>query len=325
MYSTLCSNLASRGFVVLAIEHRDGSACTSGRNNFTERIEYNDPLGDSYTGRKGTAHAIDYHNNFRANQITYRKREIREALSVLARLNNGESLEDLDNMLDFEEEFRSRNGPGVSSRQWGLSFEGRLDVGNVVMMGHSFGGATAVSALQDVSFGFRAGIVLDPFMCTVLDARTPILCPMLGIQCHFFHWRENLLRIIALHKHQKAHPLNDFAYIRETIHQDLSDLPCISPMLMRKLGIASKCDPKRVFACYDRMICEFVGRVLGDVNLVAGRVPRRGGALVGGGGEDVNPFLDDGPGGLSCGEKAVAELFDGIPETWQELFPHMTE
>ncbi|KAI8837828.1 platelet-activating factor acetylhydrolase, isoform II-domain-containing protein [Chytridium lagenaria] len=295
MYSTLMTNLASRGFVTVVIEHRDGSACTSGRNNFTERIDYLDPLSEAhYPGRKGSAHSYDHHNAFRSHQITYRKREIREAITLIQRLNAGSTLSDLHNLL------RQRSTRPVE-------FKERLDLDNICMMGHSFGGATTVATMQDEELGkvFKCAVVLDPFMCTVLDARTPILKPMLSVQSQIFHWRVNLVRCVALHQHVKAHPLNIFAYIPDTIHQDLSDLPSISPMLMRKVGIAGKCEPKRVFQGYDELFCGFLGTVLENRVAEGWRGIKRGVAVE--------------------GEQAMRDLFTGIPETWEELYPSMVE
>ena len=87
---------------------------------------------------------------FKQAQLDFRQAEIHDTLRVLRRINNGKG-----------ESVYQRN-----TREEGLDLEnwiGRLNMNEVTMGGHSFGGTAALQALRPSSgLPFKGGIVLDP-------------------------------------------------------------------------------------------------------------------------------------------------------------------
>ncbi|KAI8613633.1 platelet-activating factor acetylhydrolase [Chytriomyces sp. MP71] len=244
VYSTLCGTLASYGFVVISIEHRDKSASVSARANYLERIDYQKPPSEDAESRV-----------FRQKQLGQRLDEVEEAFQLLQDLNKGLKI---DNLL-------STKLPNLT---------GRLDMENAIMVGHSFGAATALGFLQRPKSPFIAGIILDPWMFALSD-RTPIPSPLLSIQSETFHWRKNIasLREIwdpsATLPHAPHAPQNQFALIKGTKHQDVSDILPILPWFARGAAGLGKVEPKRVFGAYDAMIGAFLKATLTGRNAVA--------------------------------------------------------
>ncbi|KAJ3079363.1 Platelet-activating factor acetylhydrolase, partial [Rhizoclosmatium hyalinum] len=162
-YSTFCGSLASRGFVVLSIEHRDGSASVTAKNNYSEPIQYiPPPANDSNAERK-----------FRQGQLVQRVHEVNEAHSLLQALNNGETIQNLLNHAL-------------------PNFKNRLDIENSILIGHSFGAVTALAALQQPNHPFITGITFDPWMWPLPSHEPAIRIPMLSMQAQKFHWKDNV-------------------------------------------------------------------------------------------------------------------------------------
>ncbi|KAJ3065726.1 Platelet-activating factor acetylhydrolase [Podochytrium sp. JEL0797] len=258
MYSQLVGTLAARGFLVLAVEHRDGSACVSARNAYTETIPH-------IPEPPQTPEAIQ----FRAGQLKHRVQELNEGFRLLETLNKGESI---DNLL----------GNAVPELQ------GRLDLENCVVMGHSFGGATVLCALQEERHPFASGIALDPWMFAV-DSTKPISTPLLSIQCETFHTKSTLEKLHRLWHTSTASPVNQFAVVKNTQHNAFSDISLLLPQSLRWVAqggfLASRC----VLETYDCLHMRF----LGDVGVrVGGEVGRLGDAVEVVFGEDGFAFLD---------------------------------
>jgi platelet-activating factor acetylhydrolase len=132
-YTITCSELASQGYVVFAIEHADGtaSACklACGRG-----WRFYKGLG----GEKG-----------QVEKTRFRVIEMKTALRVLRSLDKGQPL------------------PGqlkVSGRLNGSTsfLTGALDTRCVAAVGHSYGGATTAALCSEDPF-FRCAVCLDPW------------------------------------------------------------------------------------------------------------------------------------------------------------------
>lgn len=109
IYSSICSDLASHGFVVVAIEHRDGSASLA-KGLEDEWIQYDNVPPEIW--------------GFRHHQLGQRVSEVDLCLAGLDEI----ALKGLNDT----------NAP---------QFKGKLDMKSLVMAGHSFGGATTVNIL----------------------------------------------------------------------------------------------------------------------------------------------------------------------------------
>ena len=134
MYSLICSELASQGYVVFSIEHGDGTASTFRVPRTKTYIYYSGFPKEDELGKR-TGHRVC---------------EVRVAWSILEQINKGEGLTGLekpDRML--------------------YSFKGMLDLDKSAIMGHSFGGATAAQICASDS-NFQCGVSLDPWW-TALD------------------------------------------------------------------------------------------------------------------------------------------------------------
>ncbi|KAL2755786.1 hypothetical protein ACRALDRAFT_1064211 [Sodiomyces alcalophilus JCM 7366] len=196
-YSSICGELASYGFVVVAMEHRDGSGARTYVNLPEKRqlpemdvdpaanlnvsdargmkmkkpqregeaalqhyfVDYLFPKDNAQDTSPHNAHGVD--KKLRLAQIQMRLAEIEEAVYVLGRINGGYGREVAAANLRRKGNVGS-SSKGLEGIDW-AAWEGRLylDKG-VTVMGHSFGGATMVQCLRTERFGWVGqGIALD--------------------------------------------------------------------------------------------------------------------------------------------------------------------
>ncbi|GAB4817857.1 hypothetical protein N2152v2_004903 [Parachlorella kessleri] len=134
MYSIICSELASQGYVVMALEHSDGSAsaCKVAGDKGWQMYGWDGGLGPPEKQFAKTRHRVA---------------EMASALKVLRALDAGKPLDGL----------ALSDGADPAA-----TFQGALDFSSVTAMGHSFGGATAaVTAAENPDF--HCGVCLDPW------------------------------------------------------------------------------------------------------------------------------------------------------------------
>jgi platelet-activating factor acetylhydrolase len=140
MYSLICSELASQGYVVFSIEHGDGTAST-----------FRVPRTQTYLYYSGFPKEDEL-----GKRIGHRVCEVRVAWSILDQINKGEYPTGLE-----------KPDPAL------YLFKGMLDLKKSTIMGHSFGGATAAQICASDS-NFQCGISLDPWW-TALEERSDAL------------------------------------------------------------------------------------------------------------------------------------------------------
>jgi platelet-activating factor acetylhydrolase len=149
-YTQFCGELASRGYVVAAIEHRDGSGpgsmiMTADGN---ERPLYHFGLGDLVTDANFDTPEL------KQAQLDFRQVEIEETVRVLRAINDGSGAS------IFEMNPR-KEGEHLAS------WEGRIDMNNVTIAGHSYGATGALQALKGAPSKerpFHGGLILDPYV-----------------------------------------------------------------------------------------------------------------------------------------------------------------
>ncbi|XP_021918157.1 platelet-activating factor acetylhydrolase-like isoform X2 [Zootermopsis nevadensis] len=171
-YSSVCVELASHGFVVAAVEHRDKSASAS----------YYYKSEDGYTDVTPTWMKFKViglgpgHYAARKKQVTKRVQECRKVIDILEKLNSGIYIEN------------------VLGRDFKLGqFKDRLNLTSLTMMGHSFGGATALLTLG-CDCRLKFGVILDPWMFSLkeeLDLPNIIKQPLLFVNTETFHVATN--------------------------------------------------------------------------------------------------------------------------------------
>uniref|UniRef100_A0A1B6EWU8 1-alkyl-2-acetylglycerophosphocholine esterase n=1 Tax=Cuerna arida TaxID=1464854 RepID=A0A1B6EWU8_9HEMI len=168
--STLLTELASQGYAVASLEHRDTSACAT--------YYYQSPAHRDRDERTWIRHvrlevgATNY--TLRNKQVKYRRDECIKALDLLEEINNGSASKNiLNTSVDLSD------------------FEGQLDLDQVTIMGHSFGGATALLTLSSDP-RFKQGVILDGWMFPLKDEKLEVSQPLLFINTPTFHISSNL-------------------------------------------------------------------------------------------------------------------------------------
>ncbi|KAJ3033977.1 Platelet-activating factor acetylhydrolase, partial [Rhizophlyctis rosea] len=236
-YSQVCCDLASHGFIVAAVEHRDGSATVASVNAYADKVRYRRVADEAPS--EGDAYLLKE----RIKQVHFKDEEIGEVMEVLKSLDEGRDVENL--MKAYA------GGFDVGS------FKGRFDFEKCCAAGHSFGAATALTSLSNQKRNFDCGIALDPWMFAVATD-IDITKPFITIQSETFHWRENLDPIKKLLHSPHKNPATTFTIVRNTAHQDFSDFPYLFPTLSRRLKLGGSTDPHISLALYDEMIVKFL-------------------------------------------------------------------
>lgn len=236
IYSTVCTELASHGFVVAAVEHRDRSACAT----FTLSEE-----GEKeYILFKPTPVDVKEYN-LRNEQIKIRVEESIRALDVLEKINNGTVKNDLLSDFDLKQ------------------LCGRLDLAQPIMTGHSFGGVTALSTLAKDK-RFRLGMALDPWMFPIkdeMDSVCPAVTqPLICISTEAFQSDANLRAMSKLTTESTV-----FVTIKGTVHQNQCDTPFLVGHIGRVFaGASSPLDPQTAMDINNRLMLNFIAMHLGE-------------------------------------------------------------
>ena len=222
MYAVLCSALASQGYIVAAMEHRDGSAsCASVVD------------ADGVARHKAYVHTEPPNFDWRREQIAVRTRELDAAIAALS------SPAPPKNVF-----------PGSTFDA--STLRGAVDVSRLTAMGHSFGGATVVAAMRS-NTAIRRVVLLDPWVepfgaCAEgvggathpLRAAAAAKLPTFVMNSH--RWGADLR---PFYQHADAPWME--CEVAGTRHQDCSDLPFRMPSLAKIMGMRGSVDLHRLF------------------------------------------------------------------------------
>ena len=225
IYSQLCSDLASQGFIVIAPEHQDGSACLSYQI---------DNAGQKW---KIPHRRIEVHENeyfVRHGQVQQRSLEVVQALELGLNLNSH---------------------PGF--------FQDTMDVSHPVMIGHSFGGATALLALHSDP-RFKVGIILDGWLFPLskmndLKIRNQ---NVMFVNAEGFLNAENLN---LMQKVTEKVEKKSCHYIKGSVHQSFLDVPLVirNAKLKKILGMHSSTCPQVTLSLTNKLMVQFINKALG--------------------------------------------------------------
>ncbi|XP_069827526.1 platelet-activating factor acetylhydrolase 2, cytoplasmic isoform X1 [Dendropsophus ebraccatus] len=214
VYSSLCMELASNGFLVAALEHRDGSACAtpqySGGDANTSLHEVWVPFRKVQPGMKEF-----YLRNYQVHQ---RASECIKAVRILEDINAGRPV---SNIMD--------SGFSLDA------LKDRIDFSRVAVMGHSFGGAAALLSLAKDNI-FRCAVVLDAWMFPLEETCYPnIQKPILLINTETFQTRESIVKIKKLNSDGA-----DLKYmtVKGCVHQSQTDFAFVTGYLVDKIAEA---------------------------------------------------------------------------------------
>ncbi|KAG9045820.1 hypothetical protein FS837_005610 [Tulasnella sp. UAMH 9824] len=214
-YSQFCSNLASEGYVVLSLEHRDRSGPAfidpkSGDEQHYFKIE-------QVKWEKG--YAPPDHMPWKVEQLEFRRNEIYEALKAFRTT-------DVAGQVDLEQ--------------------------NIIMAGHSFGSATSLSILSQPPpsdfepLPIRQTILLDPWvepfapsgpLPLPLGEERPTACVIASEA--FTIWDVNFDRLQEIVKAWKDNE-KTAAYLMTILrsgHSDFSDFGILVPWAKRGAGV----------------------------------------------------------------------------------------
>ncbi|TVY76049.1 Platelet-activating factor acetylhydrolase, partial [Lachnellula suecica] len=287
-YSSLCGEFASYGFVVVALEHRDGSGprtfvnlppdnkamnssnidlSAEAKRTGASRMDYVFPQHNPRDTMPGNKCGVD--SELRGAQIQLRLAEIEEALHVMSIIHAGKGEQISSSNL------RQRNSTGGSSRglrgiNWS-AWKDRFHLKQVTMIGHSFGAATTVEVLrhQDRFQSIGQGIIYDIWGAAIQppedDPGHRIHAPLLGINSEaFMYWPDNFESVMKLCKEAKeAGQLCWLMTVRGSVHISQSDFSILYPKISSLL-LKMTVNPRRAIDLNINASLEFLKLVMPD-------------------------------------------------------------
>jgi len=235
-YSRICTDLASHGFMVAAVEHRDGTAAAT------------------FTMEEGVKRWLPFRRildeekeySVRNQQLHTRVAEVRRALDLVTKLSLGEEVE---SVLEDRGEFT-------------LSMlQGRVDLTKPIVAGHSYGGATTLLALSQDS-RFHHGLVLDGWLFPLRDEQLEPSQPIVFVNTESFMHRDNIAKMKTFLRERSDRRL---IFIKGSVHQNHIDAPLIfkAGILKRIMGFQSATDPVLVLDLNDKLMLHFMWGHLG--------------------------------------------------------------
>lgn len=284
MYSSLCGEFASYGFVVVAVEHRD----CSGPRTIVNHTHADGPEGENAEGtmherekkagddmkhnakqKKKGYDTLDYlfpednprdtdprnekgvDEHLRNAQIDLRCAELEEAYAVVTAICNGKG-EYIAKRNLRRKGYKGSSSHGLDGVDWS-SWTNRIHLKRVTMMGHSFGSATTVEVLRlhPARFSYVSqGIILDVWGAGMKkpddDPKHKIKLPILCINSEAFsYWKSNFDLVKSLAEEaQGEDALAWLMTLRGTIHVSYSDIALLYPHICSLL-LKCTADPQR--------------------------------------------------------------------------------
>ncbi|KAG1741441.1 platelet-activating factor acetylhydrolase [Suillus paluster] len=187
MYSAFCGEMASRGYVVVAIEHRDGTGPSSRITaeggierdfywldwsdlQYAKHLQMSVLVLLTHTSWVDLEEQPKNDTTLRHVQLEVRKAELEHVIRAVYRISQSEQVP------------QTRFSRGA----WDWTPWTCIDPSNPIMTGHSFGGSLALAAAASGSFHFSHVIVFDPATQRLTPWKGQISSPLLTINSEEF-------------------------------------------------------------------------------------------------------------------------------------------
>ncbi|XP_057378526.1 platelet-activating factor acetylhydrolase-like [Daphnia carinata] len=244
-YSFFCSDISSHGFIVVATEHRDGSACMT--YSLEKEPNAKGGLVEKWIPYKPMQFEKD-DMPLRQEQLQIRTRECSQALDLLYKLDEGVELEHVL----------------YSSMNLG-AFKDVMDLSTPMIAGHSFGSATLLRTLA-VDKRFKIGLAMDAWMWPLKDQpelAQEIEQPLLFINMEAFQTAPNL-KAMKRFTVDADHTERRVVTLKGSVHKNQVDLPFLLPLYLRRLtGSHSAIDPVLAMELNNRITMLYLRKHLG--------------------------------------------------------------
>ncbi|XP_063810831.1 platelet-activating factor acetylhydrolase 2, cytoplasmic-like [Pseudophryne corroboree] len=247
IYTSLCMDLASYGFLVAAVEHRDGSACATYHFSEVSSGEAGIPPKEVWIPYKKLEPGMKefYLRNYQVHQ---RASECFTAVKNLQDIDVGRTVTNMYSDFNLD------------------VLKDKIDFSSVAVMGHSFGGATALLSLAKYDI-FRCAVVLDPWMFPLEDTCYPnIQKPILSINTENFQTNQSVQKIKRLNSLGAE---LKYLTVLGCVHQSQTDFAFLTGYLANKIaGPLGTMDPHQCLKIMVNSSLDFLHKHLdlgGDV------------------------------------------------------------
>lgn len=294
MYSSVCGEFASYGFIVCAVEHRDGSGPRSYVNHplshpISEKgdgekadvdhsakeesqgydvVDYVFPKDNPFDTGPNNDKGVDKH--LRGAQVDLRSAELDEAYRVMKFLASGQGQHVADRNLR-RKGFKGSSSDGLQGVDW-TAWKDRFRLDHVTACGHSFGAATIIDMLRqpDAYSYLSQGIIYDiwgggtrPAEAEHPDHR--ISAPLLAINSEAFtYWPSNFELVDSLIGEAQEGPSPAPSWlmtVRGTVHVSQSDFSLLYPNVC-SLFLKMVANPQRALDLNINASLEFLSHML---------------------------------------------------------------
>ncbi|KAL3096427.1 hypothetical protein niasHT_028663 [Heterodera trifolii] len=286
VYTTVCASLASHGYVVAALEHRDGSCC------WTYTLEPvpaptpppSPPLPKPMEMRILPHDETEYET--RIDQVKRRVAETVHMRRILAEMD-ANLLQNAATDNNNDRQFGQQQILLGQTFDW-TQFKNRLALDRCVCMGHSFGAASSLSACAEYPSLFNACVLLDAWLYPVERRMYPATVqPVLMLNASKWQWPRNVRRMQRLlstetttppQQSQDAKNITTTATteanappsvtntdsrmmftIKDIVHQSFSDFGFLVPgRVARYIGVQGDLDPLLTGTAVLEMVLQFL-------------------------------------------------------------------
>ncbi|KAM7173673.1 platelet-activating factor acetylhydrolase isoform 1-T1 [Macrochelys suwanniensis] len=247
IYSAICIEMASRGFIVAAVEHRDKSSSATYYYKENPVSEAREEVTENWEEewiyyRKLRQGEQEF--PLRHQQLQQRTEESIKALDLILDINSGKHVVNVL-PLNFD---------------WTL-LKGSIDSDRIAVMGHSFGAATAIETLSKEA-RFKCGIALDAWMLPLDDqVYSRVHQPLLFINSEKFQWASNVLKMKKLYSTGTERKM---ITIKGSVHQSFPDFTFLAGTFVGKIfKLKGEIDPNIAIDISNKASLAFLQKHLG--------------------------------------------------------------